>query len=50
MRLVQINCTDSMEFVKANFTAKGVEAVFVDKFDNQLYRLVIEPMHERKEG
>jgi hypothetical protein len=49
MRLVQINCTDSMKFVKSNFTAKGIEAVLIDKFDNQLYRLTIEPMYERKE-
>lgn len=46
LNLIQINCTDQIEFVRANYTAKGVEAVVKDKFDGKIYILKIEGKNE----
>lgn len=47
LRIIELNCPDQIEFVRKDFTSKGIEAVIKDKFDGQLYELEIKP---RKEG
>ena len=41
LQLIHLNCKE-FGFIKANFTAKGVEAIIRDNYDGQLYRLAIE--------
>lgn len=38
--------TERIEMEKSNFTARGVEAVVIDKFDAQKYCIRIEPIKE----
>lgn len=47
LRLIEINCHDSIVTRKANYTTGGIEALIKDKFDGQLYRLKIEPTYKR---
>lgn len=40
--------SDDIEMVKANYTATGVEATIIDKFDDQKYKVVLEPVREKE--
>ncbi len=42
LRIIAINCPDSIEVVKSNYTLKGVEAEIRDLFDGTIYKLTIE--------
>lgn len=46
LNLIQMNCTDQIKVIRANYTAKGVEAVVKDKFDDKIYILKIEGKNE----
>ncbi len=42
LRIIAINCPDSIEVVRSNYTLKGVEAEIRDLFDDKIYTLTIE--------
>lgn len=42
LSIIAINCPNSIEIVKSNYTIRGVEARIKDKFDEQEYKLIIE--------
>lgn len=43
LRIIEINCHDSIEMIKANYTPVGCEATVRDTYDGQHYKLTIEP-------
>ena len=50
LNLIRINCKDTIRLLKANYTARGVEAEVVDSFDGQIYHIIIESRYKYEGG
>ena len=47
---LMVRRNEDVEVIRSNYTAKGLEGIIKDTFDDQLYKVTIEPYTEDKNG